>query len=119
MSEEEAIKMLKEYSATNPFQKNMFYVHNLHEAIQCLLDLYNKEKEKNKKLNKYIEDRSKIGKDIQTYINKDYVNQEYINKDKIRDKIKELKQQIIENKYVECKEENEDMIELLQELLEE
>ena len=44
LSEEEIIKMLKEYSATNPFQKNMFYVSNLHEAIQGLLDLYNKEK---------------------------------------------------------------------------
>lgn len=48
MSEEEIIEMLKEYSATNPFQKSMFYVSNLHEAIQGLLDLYQKEKEKNK-----------------------------------------------------------------------
>ena len=60
------------------------------EAIETLLTAYEKEKEKNKKINKYIEDRAKIGKDIQTFINKDYVEQEYISKDKIKEKIKEL-----------------------------
>ena len=43
-----------------------------------------KKKRKNKELNKYIEDRAKIGKNIQTFINKDYVEQEYISKDKIK-----------------------------------
>ena len=67
-------------------------------GIHNLIDLYQKEKEKyndminccnelmkqNTKLSKYVEDRAKIGKDIQTYINKDFVNQEYISKDKIK-----------------------------------
>ena len=44
-----------------------------------------KKKRKNKELNKYIEDRAKIGKNIQTFINKDYVEQEYISKEKIRE----------------------------------
>ena len=52
-------------------------------------------KEKNKELNKYIEDRAKIGKNIQTFINKDYVEQEYISKDKIKAKIEELEKEII------------------------
>ena len=55
------------------------------EIVETLLTAYEKEKEKNKKINKYIEDRAKIGKDIQTFINKDYVEQEYISKDKIKE----------------------------------
>ena len=65
------------------------------EAIETLLTAYEKEKEKNKELNKYIEDRAKIGKNIQTFINKDYVEQEYISKDKIKAKIEELEKEII------------------------
>ena len=64
-------------------------------AIETLLTAYEKEKEKNKELNKYIEDRAKIGKNIQTFINKDYVEQEYISKDKIKAKIEELEKEII------------------------
>ena len=63
------------------------------EAIETLLTACEKEKEKNKKINKYIEDRVKIGKDIQTFINEDYVEQEYISKDKIKAKIEEYKKQ--------------------------
>ena len=49
------------------------------QAIQGLLDLYNKEKEKNKKLNaKRIRDVSSV--------------KNYISKDKIRQEIKELEQ---------------------------
>ena len=55
------------------------------QAIDIVVTAYEKEKEKNKELNKYIEDRAKIGKNIQTFINKDYVEQEYISKEKIRE----------------------------------
>ena len=56
------------------------------ECIKVLLTAYEKEEEKNKKINKYIEDRAKIGKDIQTFINKDYVEQEYISKEEAEQK---------------------------------
>lgn len=82
MSEEEIIKMLKDYSATNPFQKNMFYVHNLHEAIQGILDLYNKEKEENKELHKEINQRVKLKLE-----NERIVDEDYIPKSKVREKI--------------------------------
>lgn len=72
------------------------------EMLINLLNLIEKQtkeieelKEKNKELNKYIEDRAKIGKNIQTFINKDYVEQEYISKDKIKAKIEELEKEII------------------------
>ncbi len=43
------------------------------------------------KQSKEIEDRAKICKNIQKFINKDYVEQEYISKDKIKAKIEEFK----------------------------
>jgi len=70
------------------------------KAIETLLTAYEKEKEKNKELNKYIEDRAKIGKNIQTFINKDYVEQEYISKDKIKAKIEEVKDGTYDAKIV-------------------
>ena len=79
-------------------------------------------KDKNKELNKYIEDRAKIGKNIQTFINKDYVEQEYISKDKIKAKIEELdnqKRQWIEDRNNKHKDsELIYAIEVLQSLLE-
>lgn len=109
MSEEEIIKMLKEYSATNPFQKSMFYVSNLHEAIQGLLDLYNKEKEKNKILDNML----LVNKEQYEFIkNKD----NYISKDKIKQCIEKLE---IEKKFYFEKQVIQGRIDLLQELLEE
>ena len=70
------------------------------EAIQGLLDLYNKEKEKNASLKKEI----KLMKSIN-------INDNYISKDKIKQKIKELEEK---SDYWNC-----DEIEILKELLEE
>lgn len=98
MNEEEIIKYTKNIiNATYIKATNRNENGNITEqwlvnknVIQGLLDLYNKEKEKNKKLNKYITDKVKTGKEIQTFINKGYVEQEYISKDKIREIIEEL-----------------------------
>lgn len=43
-----------------------------------------KQKKEIAKYKRYIEERPKIGKDTQTFINLDYVKQEYISKDIIR-----------------------------------
>lgn len=59
------------------------------EILLNLIEKQSKEIEELKEKNKYIEDRAKIGKNIQTFINKDYVKQEYISKDKIKAFIKE------------------------------
>ena len=87
-----------------------------YEALRKLLDLYNKEKEKNKKLEIELmeqelfidglkEDRRIAVEEIQ--------EQYYVSKDKIREKIKEL-----ENKeYILSSRDSE--IQILQELLEE
>ena len=90
MNIEESIEYLKNYK----------YDNEVRQAIETLLTAYEKEKEKNKELNKYIEDRAKIGKNIQTFINKDYVEQEYISKDKIKAKIEEVKDGTFDAKIV-------------------
>lgn len=90
-------------------------------AIETLLTAYEKEKEKNKKINKYIEDRTKIDKDIQTFINKDYVEQEYISKDKVKAIIEELNKDFKEyenGQEWEIQDEIRGQIEVLQSLLE-
>lgn len=55
MSEEEIIKQLKDSCIldNNCYEVDCLYEKDL-EAIRSLLDLYNKEKEKNKKAIKYI-----------------------------------------------------------------
>lgn len=71
MSEEEIIKNINEQIQWSD--------HNTYKiALQGILDLYNKEKEKNASLQKEI----KLMKSIN-------INDNYIYKDKIREKIKE------------------------------
>lgn len=71
MSEEEIIKkFIEEYNASYPDEKEWVAIYPEQiQAIQGLLNLYNKEKEKNKELRNYI------------------------SKDKIREKIKELEKE--------------------------
>ena len=94
------------------------YTQNELNAIGELLDLYNKEKEKNKLL---IE-----GKFREVADKNSYIKDNYINKEKIREKIEKLKK---EGDYRDIynptgrvhfmKEETDYKIEILQELLEE
>lgn len=90
------------------------------DVIKGLLDLYQKEKEKNASLQKEIEKYKKVidNRDF-TWKQKyeetfEYVNKEFISKDKIREKIKEYKglKEIDKMAY-------EEQIKPLQELLEE
>ena len=99
MSEEEIIEKVRFKLAIDRNEK--LFIDK--KILQKLYEFYIEEKEKNKKLNKYIEDRARVGKDIQTFINKDYVNQEYISKDKIREKIKEYETTINQNKLMAIK----------------
>jgi lipopolysaccharide biosynthesis regulator YciM len=83
MSEEEIMKILKDkvelWDKQRPeysFSEIVDEIDKENKAIQGLLDLYNKEKEKNASLQKEI----KLMKSIN-------INDNYISKDKIREKI--------------------------------
>lgn len=82
----------EEKKAIERFKANANYCITSKETTQTILNLIEKQQKEIEELNKYIEDRAKIGKNIQTFINKDYVEQEYISKDKIKAKIEELEQ---------------------------
>lgn len=92
MSEEEIIKDLKNFIALAQKEENFIYYseykfdNELAERVQILLDLYNKEKEKNKKLT----DEYLIQRDL---INAEFLNENYISKDKIKEKIEELEKE--------------------------
>ena len=83
--EREAIEWLKRLVKLN---KRDNLDDTFAEILLNLIEKQSKEIEELKEKNKYIEDRAKIGKNIQTFINKNYVEQEYISKDKIKAKIK-------------------------------
>lgn len=117
MKEEEIIEIIKEFLELREIHsKNSLltksYLEVYQEAIQGLLDLYKKEKEKDTHITKEIVE---------------FVNSHYISKDKIREKIesklKELDKQINEEweKYGNSKElqDMEDMYNFLQQLFEE
>lgn len=59
-------------------------------AIQGLLDLYEKEKGKNKRYLKYLENKDKHYESVLEYLESEK-EQEYISKDKIREKIEGLR----------------------------
>ena len=79
MSEKEIIEALTNYDLSNHFNNNKFF-----EAINRLLFLYNKEKEKNRELQVIVDD-IKNG----VYIDYPEFEDKYISKDKIRTLIKE------------------------------
>ena len=162
LSEEEIIKIVDKfidgYRQCNietgetiiPYQygkgQKFCYVEDF-EAIQGLLDLYNKEKEKNKKLEENSVDKNKLknimrkAQDYQlnykdtvlfnilkqeifgdiewTNLENEPINKNYISKDKIKEKIEECNNIIQEtNDYDVCKA-TSNYIDILQELLEE
>lgn len=109
MSEEEIMDIIKDFLELREIHSSdtiKSYLSIYKEAIQSLLDLYNKEKEKNKELEKYKTKHSLIKK-------------HYISKDKIKEIIEELEQQ--EDWYIEHKglDELYGRIDTLKELLEE
>ena len=105
MSEEEILEEIKSLSPSA-------------DAIQGILDLYNKQKEKNKKLE---EERTEIRKKIGKYINR---NDNYISKDKIREIVDIYDKDFCEfvklpNGEEMCCSDSEILVEYLRELLEE
>lgn len=77
---QELIDMVKEYGFDYTVEEAVVINKNEYNAIQGLLDLYNKEKEKNTELQNYMKEY---------LIPKSTINLLYISKDKIREKIKE------------------------------
>ena len=118
MSEEEIIKILKilqeDMSDYNSFMVGEFGERQI-EAIQCLLDLYNKQKEE---LKRQINTR---------IIEEKFIENNYISKDKIREQIRQLeeyyKKEIEPEIYnwtdFTAEEHYKDLITKLEELLEE
>lgn len=100
LSEDEIIKEIEEWQKYDTNYTNLpeYDSKNLHNAIQGLLDLYNKEKEKNIELQNYMKEY---------LIPKSTINLLYISKDKIKKLL---------DKYVGC---YMKFYEKIQELLEE
>lgn len=124
MSEKEIIKHLKELLCWHRkyTPDNVCIFNNTDaEMLQSLLDLYNKEKEKNTSLQKEIEklkqemEERLIGREEITKYEMGYeIENNYISKDKIKNKIKEL-ENLYKNKYFHI----DYVKEILEELLEE
>lgn len=114
LSEEEIIKILKDTISLFNNDTHCF-THSDNErveAIKGLLDLYNKEKEKNKKLNNLIYTKLKLN-----IIENGICQIDYISKDKIKEKIKYYEELIKTNS--EDEEILRHIIQALNELLEE
>lgn len=96
MSEEEAIKILKDIKVTSCKTSIVDFklLSKVNQAIQGLLDLYEAEKEKNKELelsiDKLNEEKEEYRIAGQTNFVNAFINSDYISKDKIKEKIKEL-----------------------------
>lgn len=115
MSEDEAIQILKTISTDNFCMKQI----KIKQAIETILDLYNKVKEENKELSEELTERicknveaevfeemrlelkqekeknkelrEELDRQINTrIINEEFIEKNYISKDKIREEIKEL-----------------------------
>lgn len=86
MSEEEIIEIVQDYINYIRFKENARYsINQWFMAIEDLLDLYNKEKEKNQKI---------LSDNIETFqkLFAEEISKIYINKDKIKEKIEERKE---------------------------
>jgi hypothetical protein len=88
MSEEEIIDIAEKiadfgWSDYDDFEKNK-------KAIQGLLDLYNKEKRKNKRYLKYLVNKDKHYESVLECLEIEK-EQDYISKDKIRERIEEIR----------------------------
>ena len=128
MSEEEAIKILenkvekskKIEIRNNPMLDIVYEIITENRAIETILDLYNKEKEKNKKYQGIENGTTIIFKSKAKYVREDRIEKYYINKNKIREKIKDLKKEQEEYKDSQEWEIQDDIvaqIEVLEELL--
>lgn len=80
LSEEEIIKKIKRYINGKDTMKE-----TLVRAIQGLLDLYNKEKEKNKKLKEKCKELIKEKQELTTILEDDVIH-----KNKIKEKLEEI-----------------------------
>ena len=91
-------------------------IKTVETAINGILDLYNKEKEKNKELNNLIYQKLKLN-----IIENGMSQNDYISKDKIREKIEWIERNILENDYASDEDCDiaEYQVQALQELLEE
>lgn len=89
MTEEEIIEVLQRVILANRFDGLYTSICIIIEAIQGLLDLYNKEKEKNKELETTIGLFKNANKNMATIVNESY-GKNFISKDKIRDIIENL-----------------------------
>ena len=119
LSEEEIIYTLKQVIDTCTKWEEMPYGFNEHiiQAIQGLLDLYNKEKQLNYEIKNLLESTPKELLDKAVAINNTigFIKDNFVEKDKIKDKIKELEEQCkteLLTTWLEAK------IEVLEELLE-
>lgn len=98
LSEEEIIKILNKYISFARKEENFsstmeFNWHfDLSQDINILLDLYNKEKAKNKKYQGIENGTTIIYKSKAKYVREDRIEKYYIDKNKIREKIKELEE---------------------------
>lgn len=92
MNIEDSIKTLKEFNKIKINSYAMQFVNisypDLQEAIETLLTAYEKEKEKNKRLEKFIENGEHTWKQKYNETFK-YVENEFVSKDKIRLKMKQ------------------------------
>lgn len=146
MSEEEIINVVRDYINYIRFnEKAKYSINQWQMAIEDLLDLYDKEKEKNAKLERDLKHKNDLIKQADKDLEREYVHIEelenadlttvYINgfydgekkwKDRIREKIKELEQERDEEhdagdftKIFEHEQDLQLCIDTLQELLEE
>ena len=114
MGEEEIMQVLNKVITANRFDGLFTDISMIINAIQGLLDLYNKEKEKYKGIEEgttiiYINKNAK-------YVREDKIEKYYISKNKIRAKIKEVEDEIKKRPTLE---ELDWQLDILKELLEE
>lgn len=113
MSEEEVIKVLKnhaQYTNAKVIDANTRKEYKVSEAIDGLLDLYNKEKEKNKELEEMLKHRIKYTNELEKDLFENASNY-VIPKSKVRE--------IFENYSQSSLMENNTFLEFKKELLEE
>ena len=90
MNIEESINLL-EWANLNKLYIETYYecdYHNIYKAIETLLTAYEKEKEKNKRYEKYLKSKDKQHEQVLEYLETEKEN-EYISKEKIKERIKE------------------------------
>lgn len=90
MSKDEIIAKAKDIAKRGIDPNEYIEDLTMRETMQGLLDLYQKEKEKNKRYEKYLKSKDKQHEQVLEYLETEKEN-EYLSKDKIRAKIEEIK----------------------------